>query len=106
MITAIFNYNKNRVISYEMTEHADSDELGKDLVCAGVSAVVFGLTNAIISLDESEPAITMEDGGYLLVENIPDSEAAQTLIDGMIISLRTIEQSEDNLKFLTVIEDK
>ena len=45
----------------------------------------------------------MEDG-YLLVENLPSSDACQTLIYGMITSLQTIE--EDQFKYLTVIENK
>lgn len=44
------------------------------------------------------------DDGYLLVENLPDSEACQTLIYGMITSLHTIE--EEHFKYLTVIENK
>lgn len=104
MITAQFNYNEfNHVYSYEISGHAYSGLPGEDLVCAGVSAVVFGLTNAIISLAESELEINMEDG-YLLVENIPESGEAQTLIAGMMTSLRTIE--EEHFKYLTIIENK
>ena len=47
--------------------------------------------------------LLMEDG-YLLVENIPNTETCQTLIYGMITSLNTIE--EDQFKYLTVIENK
>ncbi len=100
MITANFNYKNNKVESYEISGHAFA---GEDLVCAAVSAVTFGLTNSIINLDESELSIKMEDG-YLLVENLPTSEAAQTLIYGMITSLHTIE--EELFKYLTVIENK
>lgn len=103
MITANFNYHNNKVNSFEMNGHAYAGEPGEDLVCAAVSAVVFGLTNSIINLDESELEIKMEDG-YLLVENIPDTNKAQTLIYGMITSLQTIE--EDNFKYLTLIENK
>jgi uncharacterized protein YsxB (DUF464 family) len=102
MITANFNYQNQKVSSYEMTGHAYAGEPGEDLVCAAVSAVVFGLTNSMITLDESELTVKMEDG-YLLVENIPVSEKAQTLVYGMIVSLQTIE--EDNFQYLTVIEN-
>jgi len=103
MITANFNYHQDKVNSFEMNGHAYAGEPGEDLVCAAVSAIVFGLTNSIITLDESELEIKMEDG-YLLVENIPTSEGAQMLIYGMLISLQTVE--EDNFKYLTVIENK
>ena len=103
MITANFNYQNNIVESFEISGHAFAGEPGEDLVCAAVSAVTFGLTNSIINLDESELSIKMEDG-YLLVENLPSSDACQTLIYGMITSLQTIE--EDQFKYLTVIENK
>ena len=98
-----FNYQNNKVESFEINGHAFAGEPGEDLVCAAVSAVTFGLTNSIINLDESELSIKMEDG-YLLVENLPSSDACQTLIYGMITSLQTIE--EDQFKYLTVIENK
>ncbi|HAX72688.1 MAG TPA: ribosomal-processing cysteine protease Prp [Firmicutes bacterium] len=103
MITASFNYKNNKVNSFEISGHAFAGEPGEDLVCAGVSAVSFGLTNSIINLDESELTIKMEDG-YLLVENIPSSHEAQILIGGMITSLQTIE--EDHFQYITVIENK
>ena len=103
MITANFNYKNNKVESFEISGHAFAGEPGEDIVCAAVSAVTFGLTNSIIGLDESELSIKMDDG-YLLVENIPDTNAAQVLMFGMITSLNTIE--EDNFKYLTVIENK
>jgi len=103
MITANFNYKTDCIANFELNGHAYAGETGEDLVCAAVSAVVFGLTNALIGLDESELEIKMEDG-YLLVENVPESAAAQTLAQGMITSLQTIE--EDNFQYLTVIENK
>ena len=38
-----------------MKGHADFAEHGKDLVCAGASAVSFGAVNAIIALTEITP---------------------------------------------------
>ena len=102
MITAQFNYQDKIVSSLEIDGHAFAGNPGEDLVCAAVSAVAFGLTNSIISLDESELEIKMEDG-YLSVKNIPNSEKAQTLIYGMIVSLKTIE--EEQFKYLTIIEN-
>ncbi len=103
MITANFNYMNNHVTSFEISGHAYAGEPGEDLVCAAVSAVSFGLTNSIINLDESELEITMEDG-YLNVENIPTTRDAQVLIEGMMTSLKTIE--ETNFQYITVIENK
>jgi uncharacterized protein YsxB (DUF464 family) len=84
-----------RIHSFEMTGHANFAEHGKDLVCAGASAVVFGSVNAIHKLTGITPEIIQHaDGGYLKVvfhvakEN--DSEY-QLIIQAMIVSLQTIE---------------
>lgn len=91
MITAKFQYNREDVISYEISGHALSGEPGKDLVCAGVSAVVFGLTNALIGIGLDEENVKIDDG-YLRVDTVDIDEEMAVLIYGLIIALRTIER--------------
>lgn len=83
-----------RISAFEMDGHADFAEHGKDLVCAGVSAVSFGAVNAIVKLTETTPEIEQgADGGYLRVAfpvTARDAEV-QLLVQAMIISLQTIE---------------
>jgi len=89
----IHENDDGQVVSFSMSGHADFDEYGKDIVCAGASAVVFGNVNAIISMTDSDPDIKLDDdGGYLefSVEH-PKDEKLQTLFKAMIISLKTIE---------------
>src|SRR5690625_87729 len=75
-----------------------SSDLGYDLVCAGVSAVSFGVVNAIDALCKIDLEIEQaNEGGYLHV-SIPNdmnqelSDKVQLLLEGMIISLQTIER--------------
>ncbi|KXH87329.1 ribosomal-processing cysteine protease Prp [Sporosarcina sp. HYO08] len=96
MIKVIINKQSNgRITSFEMTGHADYAEHGKDLVCAGASAVSFGAVNAIIALAGMTPDIQQgTDGGYLKV-SIPESDNdydAQLIVQAMIVSLQTIEK--------------
>ncbi|MFF2755046.1 ribosomal-processing cysteine protease Prp [Psychrobacillus sp. NPDC058041] len=87
--------------SFEMKGHANFAGYGKDLVCAGASAVSFGAVNAIIALTEITPIIKQNgDGGYLYVEvpSISNPEKAahmQLILEAMIVSLQTIEQEYD-----------
>lgn len=95
MITVDISLNQEgQVTDIEMSGHADSDEYGKDLVCAGASAVVFGSANAIIGMTDESPDIDMsEDGGYFHLRSVNlENEQAQTLLQGLIISLKTIEE--------------
>ncbi|UOQ93863.1 ribosomal-processing cysteine protease Prp [Halobacillus shinanisalinarum] len=85
------------ITGFEISGHAESGPYGHDLVCAAVSAVSIGAVNAIVSLCEFEPEISQDgEGGYLKV-TLPDNldEAAhtkaQTLLEGMQVSLETIE---------------
>ena len=96
--------------SFEMKGHADFAEHGKDLVCAGASAVSFGAVNAIIALTSITPIIKQKgDGGYLYVEvpSMEDSEKAaniQLILESMIVSLQTIEQDYGKYIKITFIK--
>lgn len=83
-----------RISAFEMDGHAEFAEHGKDLVCAGASAVSFGAVNAIAELTGLMPEVEQgTDGGYLRV-SFPATERdaeVQLIIQAMIISLQTIE---------------
>ncbi|MDM5298936.1 ribosomal-processing cysteine protease Prp [Bacillus pumilus] len=86
------------ITSFQMTGHAEFAEKGQDLVCAGVSAVVFGSVNSIIALTGIDPVLDIgEEGGYFAFELPADidpssNEKAQLLLEGMVVSLETIER--------------
>ena len=100
MITAKFEYEGEDVVAYEISGHALSNDPGKDLVCAGVSAVAFGITNALIGLGLDEEKVKLYDG-YLRVDTTDADEDMIALIYGLIISLETIEREHD--EYLTVM---
>lgn len=94
------NVTRNRdgfIKEFELSGHAESGPKGQDLVCAAVSAVSFGSVNSVIKLCGFEPTINQGgEGGYLRVE-LPENldvdlfEKAQWLLEGMLVSLETIE---------------
>ena len=69
MITVTINSNENRKsYGFEISGHALSDVYGRDLVCAGASAVAFGAVNAIHHITGIQPDIQQgAEGGYLKV---------------------------------------
>jgi len=101
MISAKFEYSGEDVVAYEISGHAMSDELGKDLVCAGVSAVVFGITNALIGLGLDEAKVKTGDG-YLRVDTADIDEDMNALVYGLIVSLETIEREHDEYISVTM----
>lgn len=86
----------DRIQSFEMSGHANFDVHGKDLVCAGASAVSFGALNAIFELTKGTPTIDQgSDGGYLKAvfsEDEMNNDDIQLILKTMIVSLQTIEQ--------------
>jgi uncharacterized protein len=83
--------------SFTLEGHADFADHGEDIVCAGASAVSFGAVNSVIKLTGVQPAIDMRESGFLkctIPENLSDEvqEKVQLLLEGMIVSLQTIEQ--------------
>ena len=87
--------------SVEVTGHANFAEPGSDLVCAGVSAIIFGAYNAVEVLAGQSLLVEMADkteGGYFYVEAYPDLSPEETtrtqlLLEGMLVQLDTIAHS-------------
>lgn len=83
--------------SFELSGHAESGPHGHDLVCAGVSAVSFGAVNAIYALCQTKLKIEQGKQGGFLRCVVPDyidqdtNEKVQLLLEGMLVSLQTIE---------------
>lgn len=71
MIEATIRRSRNDggILSFEMTGHADFAEHGRDLVCAGVTAVVFGAVNAVIALAPLEPILDIGEDGVISTLN-------------------------------------
>ena len=88
--------------SFTMNGHASFAEHGQDLVCAGASAVSFGSINAIVALTNVMPEIDQGgDGGFLrcvIPKDLSEDteEKVQLLLEGMLISLETIEKDYGN----------
>ncbi|AIM15753.1 MULTISPECIES: ribosomal-processing cysteine protease Prp [Neobacillus] len=97
MINVTFYRTESHSIhSFVISGHAFFAERGKDIVCAGVSAVSIGTINAVHALTGVTPEIEQGDGFLRCVlpkdlsENI--QEKVQLLLEGMIVSLQTIEE--------------
>jgi uncharacterized protein YsxB (DUF464 family) len=88
--------DSNQIRKFEISGHAFFAKRGKDIVCAGVSAVSVGAINAVHALMGVTPIIDQEDGFLRCVipENLPEdiNEKVQLLLEGMVISLQTIEE--------------
>ena len=82
-----------------MSGHALCDVYGRDLVCAGASAVAFGTVNAIAHITGIQPEIEQgKEGGYLKVvmPNDLDSETdtkLQVILNTFVTQIYTMTAS-------------
>ncbi|MGM0214954.1 ribosomal-processing cysteine protease Prp [Enterococcus sp. AZ109] len=84
MIKATFNKENDRYTRYQITGHANYADLGKDIVCAAVSALYTAITNKLICCS----AVTINDNEVLInVEN----EVCDTLVDTLYTALSDIQ---------------
>lgn len=86
-----------RIHSFQVKGHAMYDDPGKDIVCAGVSAVTVGTVNAVEVVLGIELKARHKHG--LLDVEVSDSadnvlnEKVQMLLESMVVMLQTIKQS-------------
>ena len=82
----------------QISGHSGSAERGKDLVCAAVSGIAFGLLNA---LDELVPSSQIEVSDNLITVNIsaPDERSELVMKTGLI-QFKTVEEA--NKKYIKV----
>jgi uncharacterized protein len=92
----IYRNHSGIIQSFVISGHAFFAERGKDIVCAGASAVSVGSINAVHALTGITPEIEQGDGFLrcTIPENLPKDvhEKIQLLLEGMAVSLQTIEE--------------
>jgi uncharacterized protein len=99
MITVTFvrRAADRRIVSFAVEGHAKYAKPGKDIVCAGVSAVSVGTVNAIEELAGTLLPAAMKNGWLSSdIPTLPDEEAdgrMQLLLESMAVMLGTIAQS-------------
>lgn len=102
MIKINIEKNDTKIISLEISGHSNYDEKGKDIVCAGVSAVVVGGINCLVNESKNDIKYECKEGySYIFVKKI-DNENIQRILDVITTQLYTIEESYP--KFVKIIE--
>lgn len=100
MIIGTFKRNDSgRIVSFELTGHAQAGEYGKDIVCAAASALAISAVNGIDALAGVTPIVTAnnEAGGYLQVEIVSGLTQEQTnitqiLLENLLIGLQSVQE--------------
>lgn len=92
----------NKIIKLFVLGHAESAEYGKDLVCAGVSAIIFGGLNNLKEIEKFSIEKD-DDKGLIKIEALRDVNMHDYIVlETIMVQLKTIEESYS--KYIKVIE--
>ena len=94
MIKAVYEVKNDKYVSLIVSGHAQYDESGKDLICASVSSIMFGLMNAIDSLHEDVEIKQLTNS--IIINNHSSSDNIQDYLELTMMQLKTIEESYGN----------
>ena len=98
MIKILIRFEEKNFKSLEVKGHANSGPKGHDLVCAAISAIITGCTNAI--KDENKFKLDCDDGYYKLEAIDSLSPHDETVVETIIVGLKTIAEGND--KFIQI----
>lgn len=103
MIKVVVKKIDEAILSVRISGHAYSGEPGHDLVCAGVSSVVFGILNSIKDVDTSF-RVKISDGLVELTPLYRPSNENKIILDVLMTSLKTIEENYG--KYIAIREER
>lgn len=92
MIKVHFTSHQNHV-RLTISGHANSDEYGKDLVCAGVSTAVTGVCNTLAKYDFLDHGTIEMKEGYVYIETDNATRDDQLILETLMITLACVEES-------------
>ncbi len=92
MISVNVTFIEHDIQSILIEGHANQNIHGKDIVCAGVSAIVYGSINAIDSIKKDAIAFQIKEG-YTNIQVLTSSKEIQIMLQMMLIQLQTMEES-------------
>lgn len=91
MIKVVYSNNKEHYTYLSVNGHAESDDYGKDLICASVSSIMFGLMNA---LDQTNEDVEIKElNNHIEINNHSNSDLIDNYFELVLIQLKTIEES-------------
>lgn len=107
MIKIILTVKDNKIIGFELSGHALYDEYGKDIVCAGISALAINTINSIEAFTDDKFDYTVDEASGTLklhfISNI--SKESELLLNALKLGILGIKQQYGNGYIELIIEE-
>ena len=102
MILVQVSVKDGKICRLEVSGHAGYAPKGRDLVCAGVSTVMFGLCNAADQMIPGSQIEVLDDTIIIAIPH-PDTQSDMVMRTGLI-QLKTAEESAEDFIQITTME--
>ena len=93
MIQIVLTRRDSQIESVSVSGHSGSAEYGRDLICAAVSAIVFGTCNALDELGSDAECSVLEN--EIQIDVVTNDRRTQLILETMLVQLRTVQEGNE-----------
>lgn len=102
MVKITYFYKNNSIDEVTIVGHANYSQLGTDIVCASISAIVIGTLNALDEMESKTIKVINNTSGLVKVKVITTTNNNQVILKTMLWQLKTI--NAQYMKYLKIKE--
>ena len=92
MIQAIFTVQDKLVTGFEISGHSGFSEQGSDIICSAVSSAAYMAVNTLTDVQKLDCNVTVNDGFMDLKLSKAEAEAAQVVLNGLLLHLDALSK--------------
>lgn len=92
MIRAIFTVQDKLVTGFEISGHSGFSKQGSDIICSAVSSAAYMAVNTLTDVQKLDCDVTVNDGFMALKLSKAEAEAAQVVLNGLLLHLDALSK--------------
>ena len=92
MIRAVFTVQDKLVTGFEISGHSGFSEQGSDIICSAVSSAAYMAVNTLTDVQKLDCNVTVNDGFMDLKLSKAEAEAAQVVLNGLLLHLDALSK--------------
>ena len=92
MIRAVFTVQDKLVTGFEISGHSGFSKQGSDIICSAVSSAAYMAVNTLTDVQKLDCDVTVNDGFMDLKLSKAEAEAAQVVLNGLLLHLDALSK--------------
>ena len=102
MITIVIRKEKDEIVAFSVTGHAEYADKGQDIVCSAVSALTINAVNSVERLTNDRICAAEADGELHAEIQGTAGPETQLLLKSMVLGLKSI--AEQYPQYVTIVD--